>query len=275
MNNTFSLTRMWKYLQLFLAINRKNFLARSGALFALLVCFLGIVPWMFQSYRFASPFDTMWTYVRFVFTLVFVIFSALNGGLFYRALGRKGSRITTLTLPASNLEKFCSWFLVYIVGFTALFFVEFFVADFLRVAIAQLYAVPGATVEMLPPSLVFITPYDLSSVSPFAASTLTFVSILTAQSFYVLCSSIWPRNGVLGGIAFLMIFSFVINIIAISSFFLFLNGKPEFRSWIYFLSDGISSTLFTILTAISIIQATGFYLLSYLRFKEMETINRW
>ncbi|MDE6339442.1 MAG: hypothetical protein K2K97_06615, partial [Muribaculaceae bacterium] len=241
--------------------------------------------------------DLMWERELVIFWTFLFFFSFTVGAMAFISYDTKGKRIYSLTFPVSNLEKFLTYILFYVVGVYVIFIIGYFVADSIRVWTAPIYAVDGVTIEHMPLKYFLSFGYDDgSSVTTYYGEEagydkikmfrmMAFTGIIGIQAFFVLCASIWPKHGRLRGILS------VIGITVAINFILYLSMKLVFAMYGYNIkfrwADNLNywieksvfnisfSTFLAVAYIISISISAGMYLLSYLRFKEMESIERW
>lgn len=282
MNNIFCADRMWRYLKLYLTLEKKTLLKYAAAIFAVLLFLLAVIPYLkykpVQELRISYGFDSMvhidwyWQNCRQSFWLVLFVVLLNRGGMFFSNLAKKGSRIETLMVPASNLEKFCTYFLVNVVGFILLFFVEFYLADAVRVVISSFYLPADWKNAIVPIGYLL----DLNSTSWHRAFLFGAITGLAAvQGYFTLASSVWPKRGILGGTVSFLTICFVLLILMFTGFATFVHSAMEPRQWLMSVKDISAETLLYCAGCFNIVMALFFYSLSYLRFTEIETIDRW
>lgn len=285
MNEIFCADRMWRYMKLYLVESRSTLLKYTGTMFAVLVFLLAIRPMISSPFRWmevlaysgvdVSAVDISWGKVMKMFWLALFVVLLNRGGNFFAVLGKKGSRIETLMVPASSFEKFCVMFLVNVVAFVVVFFIEFYIADLLRVALSPFYAPEGAKVALIPLSVLmgYSDGGNVQSLSAFLFFAIT--GLFSMQAYFALASAVWPKNGGLAGIGSLLAIGAVMVVLFFSGFATFVHSAAEPRAWIMNARGITEITLFTYGGVFNIMCILFFYALSFLRFKEIETINRW
>ena len=288
-NNTFSFFRFSSYLRL--AFRQSGFLLRlliaSTAMFILLT---SIVPYFTGTYLLSYRpdyieghyIDVMWLKEIHYFTIGFLIILAICANYMFYYLSTKGKRINSLLIPASNLEKFISHFILYIIGGFIIFFISAYLSDIVRVIIAPLYAPEDSYIAIMPFDYFISrgTCYDHEMAGyagthhDFSLQFSTFLilgGVLTLQAYFALAGILWHKHsiskGILAGICLTTLYVFT----GIESVKIFDKGArmiPRFNldNFSYFI---VSVWIVTIIFVITL------YVISYFRFKESESINRW
>lgn len=286
-NQILSFARLGYFIRKYLIDFRKNIIMSClgiiGAVIAVILLFT------YSTSDYAKPFNVIdpgWRYELKIFCIMFSIWACLFGTKMYAVLASKDMRIAYLTSPASNLEKFLTTFLIYIIGYSLVAILGFFLADWLRVVLVPVFH-PGA--RALPMSLEYFMTFGHPAVSYAGLSpefsemsrqtgivmfAIWIICTLVGQAFFTLGSSVWPKNTIIkAGCA-----AIAINIISVYFYWLgyktFISGSTyiHIRSIFEDLSFNTVLTLMYVSCAIIIIFT---YWLSYKRFKEIETINRW
>lgn len=280
MNDTFSFKRFGLCLRQFVGTNWKLLGVQYLALLAVMVAFAVFVPLIFSRYSsygigFNTPgVDIMWKSEIDAFWFIFFVFIMFMAAGMFNNLDSKQKRIGFLTLPASNLEKFFTGFLLFIIMPYITFFISMYIADSLRVMTAHIYADEGAVIKILPISLFLSFGHDYDNSSIIVNELWEVVGTFTifTQSFFVLCSAIWTKHAFIKGtIAGVCIWLGLI-LMFVLGFKLLGTGYHATR----FTNDDINNDLLTIIAyVIFSIFTIGSYALAYMRFKEMETISRW
>lgn len=282
MNNIFCANRMWRFLKLYLTLEKKTLLKYATTIFAVLLFLVAVIPYLkyqsIQDLRAAYGLDQMnqidwfWGNCRQYFWLVLFVVFLNRGGMFFYSLAKKGSRIETLMVPASKLEKFCTFFLVNVIGFILLYFVEFYLADVVRIIVSSFYLPIDWKTAIVPINYLFNLYSTPSHYSFIFAAITGFVAI---QGYFILASSIWPQRGGLAGITSLLAIGFVLLILMFAGFAIFVHSSMEPRHWLMSFKDISAETLLCCAGCFNIVMTLFFYSLSYLRFTEIETIDRW
>lgn len=282
MNNIFSPRRFGLYIKQYAGENWKKLLQMAASIFGMFILLTTIIPFLKGSYSYPSDIDKMWDFETTIFwCLLFVMAAATAASMFFN-MDSKSKRISLLTLPASNLEKFLTVFLFSIIGFYIVFFAAVIVADYARVLTAPIYAVPGAEIAHMPMKYFFtfgnldgglqIPKHSVEQVA--ALQMVAFSSLIILQAFYALAASIWPKNakirGTLAGICIIigMNLMFYISMKICFPYDHFMPKKPHFENLDF-------NTFITINYIVAIAITIGTYLLTYKRFKESESIERW
>lgn len=282
MNNIFSPLRFGLYIKQYAGENWKKLLQMVASIFGMFIILTTIFPLLKGTYSYPSHVDGMWDFETTIFWCLLFVMAAATAATMFFNIDNKNKRISLLTLPASNLEKFLTVFLFSIIGFYIIFFAALIVADYARVLIAPIYAVPGAEIAHMPLKYFFtfgkvdedLQILDHSEEIVAGVRLVAFSSLIILQAFYALAASIWPKNakirGTLAGICIIIGIN-LISYISIKICFPydnFMPKKPHFE-------DFNLNTFITINYIVAIAITIGTYLLTYKRFKETESIERW
>lgn len=282
MNNIFSPLRFGLYIKQYAGENWKKLLQMVASIFGMFIILTTIIPLLKGTYSYPSHVDGMWDFETIIFWCLLFVMAAATAATMFFNIDNKNKRISLLTLPASNLEKFLTVFLFSIIGFYIIFFAALIVADYARVLIAPIYAVPGAEIAHMPLKYFFtfgkvdedLQILDHSEEIVAGVRLVAFSSLIILQAFYALAASIWPKNakirGTLAGICIIIGIN-LISYISIKICFPydnFMPKKPHFE-------DFNLNTFITINYIVAIAITIGTYLLTYKRFKETESIERW
>ncbi len=281
MNNIFSPRRFGLYIKQYTGQNWKKLLQMAGSIFGFLLIITTLVPLMNGTYSYSSSHDAFWNKEANIFIIVLYVMVAVTAATMFFNMESKSKRISLLTLPASNLEKFLTTFLFSIVGIYIVYFIAMVVADYARVLIAPVYAAPGAEIAPLPLKYIFtFGKIDANLELPahsreFVAGMQMFVftSLIILQAFYALAATIWPKNGRLRGTLAGICIIIGMNLIVYFSMKIFFplgNIMPR-----RFDPEFDLNTFITISYIVAIAITIGTYLLAYKRFKETESIERW
>lgn len=292
-NDIFSPSRFALYVKQYAGENKKKLIQMVLTIIGTMIFVAAIFPILNGCYYFPSHYnptqylDPMWEKETTVFWIFLFTFACVAAAGAFISYDTKIKRISALTFPASNLEKYLTYILFYGIAIYATFFVGLIVADYIRVWTAPIYATEGAMIEPLPLKYFFsfghligderdaMSYYDAESVK--AMRMFTFTGLITLQSFFFLAASIWPKNARLRGILSLIGITIAMNFITYLAMKIFINihGISFTFRFENEMRDLGFETFTTIVYTIGIIVTIGFYLLSYKRFKEMESIERW
>ena len=291
-NQIFSPKRFADYFKLFIGENWKKLLTTTASLVGALIVAQTLIPPLTGCYdpgQNFGPLDPMWQKSVIILWIMLFVSVVTWSGSFLLSYRSKNRRFSLLTLPASNCEKFLTYFLIYIIGIYVIFFFGMELGNYLRVWTAPLYAANDAIIQPLPFKyfLTFGRSYILEhrdglSFSPEALEfsiikmntmiAITLGSLFILQSFFALCSTIWPksgtRNGILAAVTLLILSSILVNL-GRSIFF------PDIHITDRFNYQDYHDILLTIHCVGAGVICLILYGIAYLRFKELETINRW
>ncbi len=195
----------------------------------------------------------------------FIIFGFLAGASMFSSLRTPPGKLSTLMIPASQIEKFVERWLVVVPGYLITFTIGVMAAECIRIGFCDW--VLGRNPDA-------ITPIALSDifdgVNPmWEKVSKALLGFLFIQSFFILGSVVWQKLSVIktfwclaaiaiiyGGAIFLIIYEFK------NPAYTYFPKKMDFTdtNWIYAITAAI--TLFN-------------YIITFVRFRESEIINRW
>jgi hypothetical protein len=260
-NNFFSFPR-------FLNVGRKMMVEhwKSHALRIILMLAVMILLIMWAGYRYyrvgvwtdLPSSDPEWDAEVPIFLISLFIFGCYSASLMMEDLRSKGGRISVLTTPSSPFENWFARWIIHIVLFLIVFLAAYFVADYLRVWIYSL-AFPHLSSVIVPLGLNKV--WDLAT-SKVDQSDMPFLGFLFVQSVYVLGSSVFPRHSLMRTSVccfFIMVIYFFIGNIVYNKFI---------GTQVVIVEE---MDFYRVLLIIGIVINWG---LGYLRFKEMEIIDR-
>lgn len=284
-NDIFSFSRFSMYVATFYGENRKKLLQTALSIVGVMIFFAAIIPIMKGTYAVPSTYDRMWSREISLFWIFLFMFAFVGAAGTFISFVSKEKRIYSLTFPASNLEKFLTYILFFVIGIYVIFFIGYFVGDYLRVWTAPLYADSEATIEPMP-LLYFLSfgdiyyndgHYDYDSESVYIMRFMVFSSLLFLQALFVLFASIWPKHAKQRGLISIVGINFGLGFIFYLGMKIVLEmyGIHFIFRWEDTLQDIGLNTVLAWGYSMTFVIVTGLYLLSYKRFKEMETIERW
>lgn len=223
--------------------------------------------------------DPMWGNEILFFMFFSIVIAAVLGAGFYADLKKKTSRIATLTNPASQLEKFATYFCIYILMFAVLAIAAFFLADAIRVWVYSGTQTPGLKIGYLTPKMLFTMGAAIpkpDNIDPSLAdldmikSVMVFSMVILLQAVYALGCAVWPKNSFLKTTAFL----FAMNMV--SGYLLFLGFQTFLTNGAVVPRFDMEANEFTCCIAvISIVLAIVLWVIGYMRFRESEVVERW
>ncbi len=283
MNLTFNARRMWQFAQTRVLESRRTMLMRL-AMMTIVTCIMFIIV-CYSQYPTSIPnadyleYDCAWANLLVVIMVVLFCFGSISASLVFENMKRKESRISTLMVPATQIEKYAAGVLVYVVGILVLFCCSVFVADMVRLLIMPHLVVNPETVCMEP--LYKLFSYDFNNDDTYLiVGNVTVLCwslrvFLVVESFFVLGSAVWPKNSFIKTACALAAIGFVYSVLIGSFGSMVSEYMNNGKSGYYYggkLDETALSHLFYILFTVMIVIN---YVVTYFRFKESEVIQRW
>ena len=204
-------------------------------------------------------------------TVVFLICGAYVAAYSFKRMATPPGALSTLMTPASQFEKFAIKWLIAVPVYILIFFFIAYVADWIRVYSS--YWMFDIEVRPVNVTKILFRQTDIGFVNRLAYHSLFY--FLAGQSFFLLGSIVWPKNSALKTFVCMIAICFIYVWIGI--WFVSLLDISDGDTHLYysgpeFLND---DRLLYVTDACAIIVAVINYWLTYRRFRESETINRW
>lgn len=285
--HSFSMARFLAYFKLFISSNSRKLLLSCAmifiATFALDVFAIYTSGYYLYGSIMESPafrlagFDPMWTSMTDYLTFLFIVFATIAGSRMYNAVSSRRERLETMEIPASQLEKFLTWWIVYVPMFLIVTFLCFYLAEIVRVLWIKAFTDFSSMAHIMPLKNML----TLKCYAPDAMETYTnndiftiamcFYSAMILNSIFAAGSAFFPRLSYLKTVGMLFIIFVIITILSNIGFHVFFDG--DFRPSTIADTDNISTTVY--FGIFTLIASAYFYWLSYRRYREMEVIDRW
>ncbi|OJV42887.1 MAG: hypothetical protein BGO29_06895 [Bacteroidales bacterium 36-12] len=224
-----------------------------------------------------SSIDTLDLRLLLAGTVMFLGFGIVFTSTLMEPMRSKIQRISYLSMPATDFEKFFSRWLIVSVGYVVAFFIALWFADALRIMITSMRH-PGVDVSFLDLSKM-IAPEGYTGQSKYLSySRQVFVVLLSLyifiQSLFVLGATFWEKA------SFIKTFSAVAIIVTLfillcrwAIIHSYANDGDGFGVMIESLGDENAQML--VLTCIFLFLAVVNWVVAGLRFRESEIIQRW
>ncbi len=216
--------------------------------------------------------DPLWAFEARLFLFGFVIWGCISASFAMERMKTKTSRTVVLMTPATVFEKFFSRWLIATCGFVVVFLIAFKMADWTRVIVYMLKYPDSDIISSFP-----LWQFWTNSGAFYEAANsggprmIVFISgCLFIQSFFMLGSTIWPKN------ALIKTFSAGIGIVVAYTLFAVMMGKMILPDNFFMAKTDISDEMvLDVMVVIGLIFTLFNWTIAYFRFKESEIINRW
>lgn len=271
-SDSFSIARLWRMIILTITENRRSILLQLGVMIgitAVLVAFTivnnGSDIYVRRAQQALSiDTDLSWSNLWGLYCLTLTGFSCISASFTAGFMSSKEKRLNTLMIPATAAEKFLARWIIYTLSVYVLFTLTYICIDYLRVLILNyIYADVNHT-PILP--LVQSIPHYYNKYSDFNPFHVIPPIIFAVQSFFVLGSTIWPKNSfiktfVIGGAATLCVI------------FITVAYAHKLTFGYFDLNEHTSPILFiNLIAAFTFLYTT---ILAYFRFRSSEIILKW
>lgn len=284
-SQVFSLRRLSLYYHNFITTEKRELLIM---LLAVLLLPMLIVVCMAISlgpeYEYAAKFPEtvsnpgyLADMVPAVTALMLVVVSAICGSMMFQKLSGKNSRIPTIEVPASQLEKFVCRLTVYLPCGIIMTLLSVWLADIVGVLILKCFYEGTENVTILSLSkLITLGQYkeaaagQAAGVTNYSEIAIAYIGALTANAIYAFGSILFHKNSLVKTSVFLFVVnSICITLIMFSATIFFPEG---FSVGDTNMTD--AQQTMTIVVTGTVVSAI-FYVLAYMRMREQEIINRW
>lgn len=268
-NQTFCTQRFGAYFKAYLASNRRTLLLSMLSIPVVFLIFGACLGYDADPRMAGDSFDYAWRAQSSLALIALYLFGAASASKFYSAMGSKEKRLSTMLVPASQLEKFLTYFILYIVAFYVVFYISFFIGDRFRVLCAHIFTPNGAYAESLPLRDIFIF-LPFKSV---LANTIIYSSVIAIQALFALGSILWMKNSFLKSLIAYFVISSVAGVLTLCSANIFFhNAFTVPRRLIPIHTESGAAWTVGIISAIITILL---YWLTYRRSRETEIVSRW
>ncbi len=214
-------------------------------------------------YTYLNSQDPSWKFVATGGIILCVVFGCISASFMMGQMKSKTGRTSVLMTPVTPFEYYFSRWIVYVFAYLLVFLIVFKLADYTRVSVISLIAPEDMVVES------FRFSYMKGNHSSFFSYREFIVAIagyFFAQSWFVLGSSIWPKNAFLktfsAGAVFVFTILLTARIIRVSA-----SSGPSYFS-------GHNMIEYVLVGGMSVFVVFN-WILAYYRFKESEIINRF
>ena len=258
--NKFSLPRTISLVRKLLIENAKTNIMRLVVLFGSLIL-LAILIGYCQGYSrgYDGNFDRAIPTEQVAFTGMFFILGSIYVSTAFNSMIHKTGRISMLSLPANSSEKFIAHYVVYVIMFLVAFFCAIWVADWSRYFIMKI-AYPECTI------ISTIKWHNIFNID----GSATIALCLIYQSFFFLGSIVWPR------------YSYIKTFLALTILFLLFAITCGICTAVllppsnhYNMSCIARFQPIHILWFVTVTVCLINYMLTYMRLRETEVINRF
>ena len=200
MNNIFNIKR-------FGLVFRKDLMENMKRYVLLFLTMLGIITivTIFMSWNYFHDFSGGNSSANLLYhnrqLLILLSFAFLAGGLLFAStlmapMNSKLKRLSYLSNPSSNLEKFLTRWIIVTIGYILAFFVAMWIADALRVAVISA-GYPDLEIKFLDLSKLYYPTDDYSSsyyMVPKFVFTIMICIYFVLQSLFLLGATFWEKT---------------------------------------------------------------------------------
>jgi len=270
MTDNFSFPRFGKLLATDLTANIKKYSLWLGLITGIIAA-LVVIAIMSNKHSITDPeysyysstvySDPVASFMIFIFHFGLFITTAIAASLTMQNLADKGSRINALMLPATQLEKFLSRWLIFVPGFLVIYLLSFQVIDWIRVGSEMMIFGTDARIRSINVLKLVLTEE--------AGQPIVIWGLMIVQSVFTLGSVIWPKNSMVKTVCATGIISLALIIFDILCLQMLLDTNSSYS---FHLTETQAETLaWTVISLLTLVN----YIIAYYRYKEIELIQRW
>lgn len=271
----FDMKRFGAYFRLYVFTYRRKLLLFTSAMLIISLVLMMLTYYMGGSeyydmmakMRMPKGYDPMWPTNMQFFIILAVFFSATAGSYMYKLPSSKNTRLGTLTLPASQFEKFLTWWLIYLPLALAAMFVSFYLADVIRVVWLKLFTANGNYAVIISPGAMLTFTVEEGAKGNGSSVPTAYGILVALNAFFAIGSIFFTRQSFLKtmGVGFLLLIFFgIIFSLGVKTFY---TPGTRFNGPLF-----SSTALYWVITGLICIYL---YWLSYARYKELEIVDRW
>jgi len=272
-SDIFSFKRMCDYMGKYVNEHWHTLLLRSALMIGVMVLG-GVLMALCNQYvysdarldylnKYFEDADPVWVGMIGMLILFLYVFSVISASMTFSGLGSKEKRLGEIMFPASTAEKALTRWLIYVPGFLLLFIAGIFLSDWARLAVTQAVADNPQFAHTLRLSCLYDT-VDRIAADMQVALTL-FVGF---QALFMAGSILWHKN------SFVKTFVFT-SLLVVAYFFVGYLTLCAMGDIELMIPDSDPHTM-KIIYYVTLCVGTVFcYVLSYMRYREMDIDNRW
>lgn len=218
-----------------------------------------------------SNTDPLVTFSLNILVFFLFAFGILLASVTMDKMKTKTSRLSVLMTPVTPFENFFSRWLLYTVVYLVILLIVFLLADYTRVLLCNLMF-PHTTVDPASLKYLFVTGGEYQIFKEPFTIQQTFLQYFMFQSFFVLGSTIWPKNSFIKTLVAGIVIMFSYSLVAI------LAAYVVFGETTIIISDGtvFEGTMYSykwIPTVIMLFFTLFNWVMAYYRFKETDIIH--
>ena len=202
-----------------------------------------------------------------IFSIAIMIIGAMCGANMFNTLKNKTSRISYLTRPASDMEKYASRFTIFIVLFPIIMLMGLEAIDILRNILTRLLVT-----DLVPGRVQFLTPSDLHDWQVVVVFASAYFS---TQSLFALGSTIWPKRAAVYTFLSLVVLTIAMSIWGAVLTDIFFSSDKTYGWDNTYDKETVGNFWTAAFAAFSFLTCLINYTVAYFRFKEIEIIQRW
>lgn len=285
-NKIFALPRFMAYFRLYTKSNSRKLLLSAGLIFIATFSIFLLNFYFISDDRYETLADTpvpgfegydlMWSGCNMIISFVFVLFASMAGSMMYSSVASRRQRLVTLQIPATQLEKFLTWWIICVPVFIICSFAAFYLAEILRVLWIKMFSAYGSQAHIMPLKYMFA----MQSTDPVSHASftntdlfltgLTYGFVLLTNALFSLGSIVFHKMSYLKTFITLFIWTIVCGILINVGYIVLFHADPVTSA---IDTNKLSATIWS--AAIQLAICAYFYWLGYRRYKETNVIDRW
>ena len=216
--------------------------------------------------------DPFWGLESGLMIALSMLFMAFSGSWMFSAMSNKKNRLSVIEIPASQFEKFLTWWIIYLPMALLAMLACFWLTDLLRVIWIKIFSPYGNFAHLMPiKNILALDPIN-SAKDSLGISGVIYGMVISINALFALGSILFHKLSFLKTVAACFILLVVFTILYVLGLNTFFDGSVAGLSG---RLDWDETQANVILGCVGAAFSIAVYWLCYARLKEEDIINRW
>lgn len=283
-NSFFSLNRFGAYFKYYIASNAKKLLLCAGIVLVATFAMQLLIFYAEANYSYTDSYsvimdptahpvtDNLWSTRCGLYQFLMMFIMIIAGSMMFSEMAQRPNRLMTLELPASQCEKFLTWFGIYLPAALVITWSCFWLVDAMLVGWGCLFTPFGPKMKILNPLQIITFSKSWDGDTNSIVTLTSYYSIMAIiNSLFALGSIFFHRLALLKTSIALFIFGCLTSVTGFISITLFRPNPAD--QIVNFDENPINEAI--LIAVVSTIVCILIYWLCYARLKQEEVIARW